>query len=150
MGGLTPWRAAVCDCEMSSQNVQVVSDIYDGFILRGSIDTLFASLHPEVVVHEAASLPFGGTFEGIAGVQQLFGRMFETWDDLKIAKEKLFDGGDQVVAILRLTARSRATGTPVDMQIAELWTLREGKVVSLVPFYWDAGEVGRACRADAR
>ena len=133
---------------MASENVQIVSDIYDGFILRGSIDTLFASLHPEVTVSEAPSLPFGGVFHGIKGVEELFGRMFATWEDLRIAKEKLFDGGDQVFALLRLTARSRATGKPVDMQIAELWTFRDGKVISLVPFYWDAGEVARACQAD--
>jgi ketosteroid isomerase-like protein len=134
---------------MSSENVKVVSDIYDGFILHGSIDNLLNSLHPEVVVTEAASLPFGGTFKGIAGVQDLFGQMFPTWDDLKIGVEKLFDGGDQVVAILRLTARAKATGTPVDMQLAELWTLREGKVVALKPFYYDAGEIGRITQAKA-
>lgn len=132
---------------MSSENVKVVSDIYDGFILRGSIDPLFASLDPEVVVHEAASLPFGGTFHGLAGVQDLFGQMFATWDDLKITVDKLFDGGDQVVAILRLTAKAKATGTPVDMQLAELWTLRDGKVVALKPFYFDAGEIGRVTKA---
>jgi ketosteroid isomerase-like protein len=134
---------------MSSENVKVVSDIYDGFILRGSIDPLFASLHPDVVVHEAASLPFGGTFHGIEGVKDLFGQMFATWDDLKIAVEKLFDGGDQVVALLHLTAKAKATGTPVDMQIAELWTLRDGKVIALRPFYWDAGEIGRITKAGA-
>jgi len=132
---------------MSSENVKVVSDIYDGFIIHKSLDALFASVHPEVVMTEAASLPFGGTYHGIAGVQDLFGRMFATWDDLEIAKEKLFDSGDQVVAILRLTARAKATGTPVDMQLAELWTLREGKVIALKPFYFDAGEVGRITKA---
>jgi ketosteroid isomerase-like protein len=135
---------------MSTDNVQIVSDIYDGFILRGSIDTLFASLHPEVTVTEAASLPFGGVYQGIAGVQQLFGQMFETWEDLQIAKEAVFGSGDQVFALLRLTGRSRATGKPVDMPIAELWTLREGKVVSLVPFYFDAGEVARICQPDPK
>lgn len=132
---------------MSSENVKVVSDIYDGFIIHQSLDNLFNSMHPDVVVHEAASLPFGGTFKGIAGVQDLFGQMFATWDDLRIVVEKLFDGGDQVVSLLRLTARAKATGTPVDMQLAELWTLREGKVVGLKPFYWDAGEIGRITKA---
>lgn len=135
---------------MSSENVQLVSDIYDAFILRGSVDTLFASLHPEATVHEAASLPYGGVYQGTAGMQQLFGRMFETWDDMKLVKEKLFDGGDQVVAHLWLTGRSRATGKPVDMQILEQWTIREGKVVSLVPYYFDAGEAGRICRVDGQ
>ena len=132
---------------MSSENVKVVSNIYDGFILHQSLDNLFASLHPDVVVHEAGSLPFGGTFKGVAGVQDLFGQMFATWDDLKIVVEKLLDGGDQVVSVLRLTARAKATGTPVDMQLTELWTLREGKVVSLKPFYFDAGEIGRITKA---
>jgi ketosteroid isomerase-like protein len=132
---------------MSSENVKVVSDIYDGFIVHKSLDNLFGSLHPDVVITEAASLPFGGTYRGIAGVQDLFGQMFATWDDLAIAVEQLFDGGEQVVAILHLTARAKATGTPVDMQLAELWTLREGKVVALKPFYWDAGEIGRITQA---
>ena len=135
---------------MSSENIQLVSDIYDGFILRGSTDELFASMVPGATVHEAASLPFGGLYEGAPAIQQMFGRMFETWEDMKIAKETLFDGGDEVVAKLRLTARSRATGRPVDMQILELWTIRDGKVVSLVPFYFDAGEVARICQPDGK
>lgn len=135
---------------MSSQNVQLVSDIYDGFILHGSVDKLFASMDPDVTITEAASLPFGGSYRGITGAQQLFGRMFETWEDMKIVKEKLFDGGDHVVAQLKLTGRSRATGKPVDMSILELWTIRDGKVVSLVPYYFDAGEVGRICQNDGK
>lgn len=147
-GRLTASHAAVSDRPiMSSHNVQLVSDIYDGFILRGSTDVLFSSLHAECTMTEAPSLPFGGVYEGVAGAQQLYGRMFETWDDMKIVVEKLFDGDDQVVAKLRLTGRSRATGRSVDMELLELWTLRDGKVVSLVPFYWDAGEIGRITQA---
>src|SRR4029079_9686877 len=36
--------------DMSSENVKVVSDIYEGFIRHGSLDNLMNSLHPDVVV----------------------------------------------------------------------------------------------------
>lgn len=133
---------------MASDNVQIVSDIYDGFILHGSLGALLEHLDEESTITEAPSLPFAGVYRGRAEIEGLFGRMFETWEDMRIAKEKLFDGGDQVVAILRLTARSRATGKTIDMQVSELWTLRDGKVASLVPFYWDAGEVARIVGSD--
>jgi uncharacterized protein len=133
---------------MASGNVQIVSDIYDGFIVHGSLATLLEHLDAGSTITEAPSLPFAGVYRGRAEIEGLFGHMFETWEDMRIAKEKLFDGGDQVVAILRLTGRSRATGKAIDMQVSELWTLREGKVVSLTPFYWDTGEVARIVRPD--
>ena len=41
--------------------------------------------------------------------------------------EDPLDAGDQVVAIVRQSGRSKTTGLPVDMRFAQLWTLSDGK-----------------------
>jgi ketosteroid isomerase-like protein len=41
--------------------------------------------------------------------------------------DALLDAGDRVVALLRQRGRSKATGLPVDMSLAQIWTLRDGK-----------------------
>ena len=41
--------------------------------------------------------------------------------------EGLHDAGEKVVAVLRQRGRSKATGLPVDMHFAQVWTLRAGR-----------------------
>jgi ketosteroid isomerase-like protein len=41
--------------------------------------------------------------------------------------DALHDAGERVVALLRQRGRSKATGLPVEMSLAQVWTLRDGK-----------------------
>jgi ketosteroid isomerase-like protein len=41
--------------------------------------------------------------------------------------DALHDAGDKVVAVLRQSGRSKLNGMPVEMSLAQVWTLRDGK-----------------------
>jgi ketosteroid isomerase-like protein len=57
--------------------------------------------------------------------------------------EALHDAGDAVVAVLRQRGRSKAAGMPVEMHLAQVWTLRDGKQ-SRMEMYSDPNEALRA------
>jgi ketosteroid isomerase-like protein len=52
-----------------------------------------------------------------------------------------------VLAILRQTGRSKATGLPVDMRFAQLWTVRDGKQAYMA-MYADPDEAREAVREE--
>ena len=48
------------------------------------------------------------------------------WDDWELVPEDYIDAGERVVVILNQRGRSKATGIPVEMRFAQVWTLRDG------------------------
>ena len=55
----------------------------------------------------------------------------EAWDEWEIRVEELRDAGDKVVAILRQRGRAKTTGLEVDMHLAQVFTMRDGKQVRM-------------------
>ena len=56
-------------------------------------------------------------------------RWAEMWDDWKLEPERFIDaGGDEVVVVFREAGRSK-TGLQMDERHAELYAVRDGKVV---------------------
>jgi len=67
------------------------------------------------------------TYAGLNGAPEFVADWQEAWEDWELEPEELLDAGETVVAIVRQRGRSKATGLPVDMRFAMVWTLRDGK-----------------------
>ncbi len=65
-------------------------------------------------------------YEGTEGAQRFLRDWSSAWDDLQMEIEAFYDAGDRVVTIVRQRARSKASGVPVEMLFAQVWTLRDG------------------------
>jgi ketosteroid isomerase-like protein len=65
-------------------------------------------------------------YEGIEAARSFIRDWSEVWDDWEVELEAVRDAGEQVVAIVRQRARSKATGLRVDMLFAQVWTVRDG------------------------
>ena len=48
-------------------------------------------------------------------------------EDWRLEVRELIDAGDDVVAILHQSGRSKTTGLEVDMDFAQVWTIKDGK-----------------------
>jgi ketosteroid isomerase-like protein len=64
---------------------------------------------------------------------------FEVQKDLSLTAERLIDAGDQVVAIAVWRGIGKASGAVTEWRQAQVWTLRDGKVTSIVG-YKDSAE----------
>jgi uncharacterized protein len=60
------------------------------------------------------------------------------WDGYSFALEELIDVGDRVVAILHTTATGRTSGLELDRRDAQVYELRDGRVVRLDYFGTEA------------
>jgi ketosteroid isomerase-like protein len=132
---------------MSAENVDIIRRGYEEFIATGEpTEDIMA---PEFVwdMSTFRDWPERNTYEGVEGMREFIGDWTAAWEDWRLEVEDLADAGDEVVAIVRQSGRSKTTGLPVDMRFAQLWTLSDGKQTRM-RMYADPEEALRA--ADLR
>jgi uncharacterized protein len=114
-----------------SENVETVRGVYEA-LARGDVPAVLAVLDENVEWHEAEHITFwpGGPFMGRQAVLDgVFARIPQDFDGFTIDIGRIVGCGDTVLVEARYRATVRATGKPLDAQVAHVWDLRDGKVV---------------------
>jgi ketosteroid isomerase-like protein len=133
---------------MSRTPKEVVAEYYRT-ALGGEIEAMKAVLDPGIRVIEAESLPYGGTWEGTERFLQLLQKVFETWKDCRVEVKQLVADGDCVVALTEMSGKGARSGRPFSMSLAEVYRVRDGRIVEIKPFYFDSDELRRVHEAVA-
>src|SRR4051794_4441081 len=130
---------------MSQQaNVDLIQSFEDRFI-EGDIDYVMSILTDDVTVHECANVPYPGDHRGKEAFLKLAQAFGEAWDiQSPLELEILPAGDDKVLVQVGIDALARATGTPINLRIAEVYTIRDGKIADIVVYYWDNVEMAAA------
>ncbi len=112
---------------MSQENVQALRHDYERFVATGQI-----RVHPDLV-WDVSKLGWPGQqiYSGPTGANQFNAEWTDAWDDWEFAPEDYIDAGEYVVVIVNQRGRSKATGIPVDMRFAQVWSFREGHAVRM-------------------
>ncbi len=111
---------------MAQENVEVVRRFEEMMIpslgakdsshARGGFDEVLELLDPEIVLTVASSLL------------------------------EYFDGGDdRVIIVVDPTFQSKATGKTIHHRMVEIFSVQNGKITRLVPYYWDTALLVEAC-----
>jgi uncharacterized protein len=128
-------------------NQQVVEQFY-GHLGRGEREAAFALLHDNFVLHQAASLPYGGDFVGRTGVEHFFRLLSETWGEFGSRDVAYVEVGDRVIATSQMYGTLRSTMTKIEMPMVQVYRVHDGKLVETHPFYWDTALIAAAGRSD--
>ncbi|HEX3279375.1 MAG TPA: nuclear transport factor 2 family protein [Thermoleophilaceae bacterium] len=115
---------------MPSDNVEIVRSI---IAAAPDWEAVRSMLHPDARLDQSR-IPDGGVYEGREAFGQFFRRWFGTWDDLRITPERFIEQGDSVVVLLTVEGRGKGSGVRVEVKAADVWTVRDGKVISLVGY----------------
>jgi ketosteroid isomerase-like protein len=59
----------------------------------------------------------------------------DTFDDLRVEVEDIFDLGERVLVFVRFRGRARSSGIPLDYPLAHVWTFRGDKVAAQQVYY---------------
>jgi ketosteroid isomerase-like protein len=132
---------------MSRRNVEIVARMYDTYA-RGDFESSLACLDPEIEFSQPTDEPGGGTFYGHEGVVQAFAVWTGAWEDYRVEVEELTDCGDQVLARTRHHGRGKGSGAEVELEIFQLWTLRDDKAVRATMYYDQAEAIGEIERSN--
>ena len=73
-------------------------------------------------------------YPGAEGARRFIAEWADAWDDWELEVEDYIDAGERVVVIINQRGRSKATGIPVDMRFAQVWTLRDGQAIRMQMF----------------
>lgn len=120
---------------MSQENVDIATRLYEQ-MSRGDFEAAWDIVDPDLEWETSPNLPDAGVYRGRERVRAF---MEEQWDVVwggvpRVDIERAFDCGDDVLLFVRIRGHGSHTGIPLDVQIAQLVTLRDGKVVRVRVF----------------
>ncbi len=120
--------------------------------MRGHLELLveagepdLSDLDPKIEIHDH-ELPDSATHHGHDGFLRSIADWESAWVDYSFDLEELIDAGDRVVVILHTTATGRTSGLKLDRRDAQVYELRDGRVVRLDYF----GTKAEALKATGR
>lgn len=114
---------------MSRENVDALRQGFDA-MNSGNIEDILAFVHPDFeaeVPPELSAEP--DTYRGREGVRRYFQSFEDVMDEIRFQPERFWDLGDAVVVTVRVTAKGKETGIRVEQQVAQVWTIRDGKAI---------------------
>jgi len=121
---------------MSQENVGVVRRVYQQWA-SGNFSAEFFDPDVEHSRVGAETPDMEGRWLGLDEMWSAMRAYLRPLADLRIEAERIIDlGGDRVLVLSRQTARGKQSGVPIDHEIGDLFTLRDGRIVRF-DSYWD-------------
>ena len=110
-------------------------------------DAMQATLSPEVVLHQSPDLPYGGEYRGHAGYRRWADAMSAIFSRVDAQNPRFYENGETVVITCDLLTRTRSTGEEMKLPMAQVVTVRNGKIIEFRPFYWNVPAYTAAAKA---
>ena len=110
-------------------------------VLEGKLEEARGCLHEEFVMHSPPGLPYGGDYYGPGGFGELAQRLVAVVRTEQISTPEFRDAGDCVVVRAPSRFTSRTSGKSVEMTVAQLYFVRDGKISEMDLYYKDPAAV---------
>ncbi|MFD2727528.1 ester cyclase [Hyunsoonleella rubra] len=118
---------------LNPNNVNTVRQLYNDFA-NGNIEAVGAVMDENLVWNEAENFPLadGNPYKGFKAVLDgVFSRIMSDWDYWKLSDLEFHEMTNyKVLATGRYEAKYKKNGAKMNLQMAHLWTLKDGKIIS--------------------
>ena len=124
---------------MSKENVELVRNLYgigagDWFnVAPDEFDRAFREyIDEQFEVRLPSDYPEGEpVFRGRKGFDELLAMLGDTWGKWRIEPKRFLGAGDRVVVFVRILAEGGASGLPIEVETAHVWTIRGARATSM-------------------
>ena len=116
---------------MSRENVEIVLNRYARYN-TGERRPDLGFWREDAEYHAAREDPDSAVHRGIEAIRRQFDRWQEVYPDLKVEPLEAKENGDQVFLWVHFIGHGAESGIPMDMELAHVLTMRDGKVARLV------------------
>ena len=124
-------------------NVEIIEAFYAA-LRQSDYDQVEALLEQDFTLHQYESLPYGGLYHGVEGVQAFLKSFFGVWRQFRSEEVEYLElDAERVLALSRIRATTH-TGEEIDMPMAQFFRVTGQKLAEAHPFYWDTAEIVRA------
>jgi uncharacterized protein len=114
---------------VSQENVEVVRSGLEA-AARNDWNAAMASVDPNVEWVEMPSLgPDASSYTGVDELRKAVNSWTAIWSEYDVEVTRYADAGDDVVVLFRERGHGGVSGAPVERELGEVFTLRDGKVV---------------------
>jgi uncharacterized protein len=123
---------------MSQENLEVVGLAHER-LNEGNINGLIALCDDDFELDMSARVLNPETYRGHEGIRRFYREVSEIWEEFRWEPLRILEAADKVVVLLHSHGRGRGSGLEMARDAAMVWTVREGRAVS-VRFYIDQAE----------
>ena len=127
---------------MAEENVEIVVNAYARFNAGERVPELWF-WHEDAEYHAAREDPDSAVHRGIEAIRRQVASWFEAYPDLRVDVLDARANGDMVLLWVRFVGHGAASGIPLEMELAHLYTMRDGRAARVVE-YMDRDEALRA------
>ena len=129
----------------ADRNVELIRDLYERYTMGDGPECILESLADDVVWNSVGPpdrLPFARSRRGRDGVRAYFRALNEDWEMITYKVNELIGQRDRVVALADVCYCHRTTGKLVATAKADVFRLRDGRIVDFCEFFdtWAAVE----------
>jgi ketosteroid isomerase-like protein len=111
-------------------NVEVVRAIVEA-LNRGDVDAMLERMDPDFEWRPLEASPVAGVSRGHEQVRRYVEDWLATFEGLRLDLEEPEEARDRVTVAVRAHGRGRASGLSLDSRFSQVWTLRDGKAVTM-------------------
>jgi ketosteroid isomerase-like protein len=108
---------------------------------QGDIDGFCAILHEDVVMEQPWSVPYAGTFRGLAAVRRGLEQSASVWGSVSGKLERIAAGHEMIMAYVHMIISGKETGITYGYPAVELLRYKGDKVIELRPFNFDTHRI---------
>lgn len=115
---------------MTTTNKDIIEKAYASFA-AGDVPAALAAFADDIEWTEPDGYAIAGTYVGPQAVLEgVFMRLEEIGDHFEVVPERFVADGDTVVALGYLAWKHKDTGVPASVEMAQVWTFRDGKATT--------------------
>jgi ketosteroid isomerase-like protein len=125
--------------EGTLRNEAIVGKYLDSLFTKFDYAGLDSVLAADIVYTQAVGLPYGGIYHGLPEMMKMFIKSSE-YSSMVVLDGWTFSANPvthEIIASFTVRVTAKKSGRVLDMAIRECFQVRDGKIVSIMPFYFD-------------
>jgi hypothetical protein len=129
-------------------NISLVKTYYECLFKNQDFVAMQKILSDDFIYYQAEGLPYGGIYKGFTELMKMFGKA-STYFDLQIEKEPEYftnELNNKVDIYFIIKCTSKKSGEQITMPISEHFELKDAKINSIRPFYYDTKAFSTFCK----
>jgi ketosteroid isomerase-like protein len=136
---------------MASENVDRLRRGFEAFA-RGDIEAVEEVIDPEFEIENSILIDALPSVRGVEALQVNTDKVREAFGDFTWEPQEIVEVGDRILVRVRIAGEGRSTALPMEqlspnLDIGHLWTLQDGRAISLRIFRtWDEARAAAGLR----